>query len=108
LFLPLTADESSRLIRCNIDQVLVEKGNSGNISMIRQQERELASRKKTLTPKFVCKHAVSMAGTGRRLGVTTNAVGYMVRTRWTVARQSRKLCFSIVKLLPRTTQEFEE
>ena len=81
MFLPLTADESSSPIRVNIEQVLVEEGNNGTVSVIRQQERELALRKKTLTPKFVCKHAVSMAGTGRRLGVTTNAVGYMVRTR---------------------------
>lgn len=56
MFLPLTADESSRLIRCNIEQVLIEEGNNGTVSVIRQQERGLASRNKTLTPKFVCKH----------------------------------------------------
>lgn len=81
MFLPLTPDESPSPIRVNIEQVLVEEGNNGTVSVIRQQERGLASRNKTLTPKFFCKHAVSMDGTGRRLGVMTNVVGYMVRTR---------------------------
>jgi len=61
LSLPLTPDESSSLLGRNIEQVLIEEGNNGNVSVIRQQERELASMKKTLTPKFVCKHGLSMA-----------------------------------------------
>ncbi|WP_041467372.1 hypothetical protein [Chlorobium phaeobacteroides] len=41
----------------------------------------LASIRKGLALKFVYDYGLSMAETGRRLGVTTNAVGYMVRNR---------------------------
>jgi len=54
--LPLIPDERSSLLGRNIEQVLIEEENNGNVSVIRQQERELASRKKRLTPKFFCKN----------------------------------------------------
>jgi len=47
----------------------LKEGNDGNVSVIRQQERELASRNKTLTPKFVCKHGLSKAASSDRAGL---------------------------------------
>ncbi|MBM3163483.1 MAG: hypothetical protein FJZ79_09290 [Chlorobi bacterium] len=79
--LPLSADERSRLINEAIEQECRQAAITEAFLRSGSRSGELASMRKTLALKFVYEYGLSMAETGRRLGVTTNAVGYMVRTR---------------------------
>jgi hypothetical protein len=44
-------------------------------------KKKQASMRKSLALKFVYEYGITVAETGRRLGVTTNAAGCMVRNR---------------------------
>jgi REP element-mobilizing transposase RayT len=79
--LPLSADERSRLINEDIEQVCREAGITEAFLRSGSRSGVLSSMRKMLAMKFVYGYGLSMAETGRRLGVTTNAVGYMVRQR---------------------------
>jgi len=79
--LPLSADERSMLINEDIEQECRKAGITEAFLRSRSRSGMLASIRKVLALKFVYDYGLSMAETGRRLGVTTNAVGYMVRNR---------------------------
>lgn len=79
--LPLSADERSMLINEDIEQECRKAGITEAFLRSGSRSGMLASIRKGLALKFVYDYGLSMAETGRRLGVTTNAVGYMVRNR---------------------------
>jgi hypothetical protein len=79
--LPLSADERSMLINEDIEQECRKAGITEAFLRSASRSGMLASIRKGLALKFVYDYGLSMAETGRRLGVTTNAVGYMVRNR---------------------------
>jgi len=79
--LSLSADERLRLINEDIEQVCREAGVTEAFLRSGSRSGVLASMRKKLALKFVYEYGLSMAEAARRLGVTTNAVGYMVRNR---------------------------
>ena len=79
--LPLSADERSRLINEDIEEECRKAGITEPFLRSGSRSGVLSSIRKRFALKFVYEYGLSMAETGRRLGVTTNAVGYMVRNR---------------------------
>ncbi len=79
--LPLSSDERMRRIIGDIEEVCHDAGITEAFLRSGSRSGELASMRKSLAMRFVYEYGLSMAETGRRLGVTTNAVSYMVRSR---------------------------
>ena len=79
--LALSADEQTKLVNEAIDQACRDAGITATFLRSGSKSGLLPSLRKQLAEKFVYEYGVSLAETARQLGVTTNAVSYMVRRR---------------------------
>ena len=70
-----------KLVNEAIDQACRDAGVTTTFLRSGSKSGLLPSLRKQLAKKFVCEYGVSLAETARQLGVTTNAVSYMVRRK---------------------------
>ena len=77
----LSADEQMKLVNEAIAQACRDAGITATFLRSGSKSGALPSLRKQLAEKFVYEYGVSLAETARQLGVTTNAVSYMVRRK---------------------------
>lgn len=77
----LSADEQLKLLNEDINRACRDAGVTTTFLRSGSRSGLLPSLRKQLAEKFVYEYGVSLAETGRQLGVTTNAVSYMVRRK---------------------------
>lgn len=77
--LSLSAEKQSKLLSETIDQACRDAGITATFLRSGSRGGLLPSLRKQLAEKFVYEYGVSLAETARQLGVTTNAVSFMLK-----------------------------